>query len=302
MFRARGITRSLRIWPLFILLLFVPLVSAQEIRIEDLVKEAAQNKNPDVFNDFYFKLRITERRVDKKGRVSEETRLSEVFFPSKFSEKKKTLNFILLEENGKPLSEKELNKQREKAVKDVEEIEKDAEKNPNSATDDKGGYFVLATARSSFLENREFVINPVTILQNSDFSYLRRETVEGRETLVLNFKPQTGAKFSKAETYLANTEGTIWIDAEDKRVVRIEGFPSGMLGRQASNSPDEREQNTAIFYQQTKVKEGFWFPLRAGINGAKNKDFFEGLRSDTMYEFSDYRRFRAEVLDSKVGN
>ena len=267
------------------------------INVDEIIKQAALDDESNAILDYGYKMRLTTRANGKEQSV-----LYETFMPSKI-ESQKTTRFplILLEKDGQPLSAKEVEKQQIKAAKRVERIEERAERQLNTSLQttksQKANYFVA----SFLIKEYELEINVLQLLQNCRFDNPRREKLNGRDAVLFDFHPRANFVYADSVKYLANVEGTIWIDAADKKVVRIEGFP---LGFNASNkNQTEREQNQVILYVQTKVPAGHWFIERAKINGAKSPKIFDDLFPGAAeFVFSDYKLFKSSVESVNVAS
>jgi hypothetical protein len=91
--------------------------------------------------------------------------------------------------------------------------------------------------------------------QNYSFSMLRTEEIEGRKAYVMGVSPK------REDKYL--TRGTIWIDAEDFAIVRLEGEPA--------KSPSFWIKN--VHFAHTYKKHGsFW--LAASDNSVSEARIF----------------------------
>jgi len=68
-------------------------------------------------------------------------------------------------------------------------------------------------------------VSRVNKAKKSDLTLARHEQNSGRETLVFNFAPRPDAQFIENERYIAQLNGEIWIDAQDRIVTRLIGWP-----------------------------------------------------------------------------
>src|SRR5262249_3458130 len=156
-------------------------------------------------------------------------------------------------EKGVPLAADKLEKERQKAAENLLKAEAEAQKqNRQNAADfgslaDRtiGAYFEM---RLGFLLGSDVRLNIRAILEMCEFSVSRRETLAGREVIVLDYQPPAAAELDKELRYLAQTAGTVWIDAQDKILVRVEGWPRGATARTG---------RPVFFYEQMRLPEGY---------------------------------------------
>lgn len=79
--------------------------------------------------------------------------------------------------------------------------------------------------------------------ENYDFRLLGTELQQGRPSFMLSIAPKRANKFL--------IRGTVWVDAEDFSIVRVEGTPA--------INPSRFIGNTTIMYKFGKIG-AFWFP------------------------------------------
>lgn len=103
--------------------------------------------------------------------------------------------------------------------------------------------------------------------ENYDFRLLRSELQQGRPSFMLSVVPKRANKFL--------IRGTVWVDAEDFSIVRVEGTPAV--------NPSHFIRNTAIVYRFVKIGP-FWFPE---TNNSETDSFWFG-RTTVTVEYSKY--------------
>jgi hypothetical protein len=103
--------------------------------------------------------------------------------------------------------------------------------------------------------------------QNYSFSILRLDEVEGRHAYVISIEPK------KDKKYLMR--GTIWVDAEDFAIVRMEGEPA--------KNPSFWIKNVQFAHKYQKHGE-FWLP--ASDNSVSDARIFGP--TDLRIEYFDY--------------
>jgi hypothetical protein len=128
----------------------------------------------------------------------------------------------------------------------------------------------------------------------AEFKEIKRETFRGRPTIVYDFKIKKAnshsmiSDFNSKKSIVAGSSGTVWIDTESARTLRIEvshdEIPAGF--------PVSLSEN-AVEYDWIKIGgERYLLPVRAEV--------LLGLDSKKTYtrnviEFSGYRKFEARI-------
>jgi hypothetical protein len=228
---------------------------------------------------------------------------------------------IQLSENGNPLSPREVAEERRLAVEKLEQAERDAQKlndadaaamaaAPKEATDSPGKYLVAGVSVNTNGKYFNVLIDLSEFLRSCEFSNPRREMVGKREAIVLSFRSRADVKFPIDMTFMSKLSGTLWIDALDKVVVRLEGWPlptnatearalpetkTAHEAQDARPSHDSRQSEAAVIYQQVRLPAGVWVPSLIRMNAGGNSTLFNGLNWDVMFEFSDYKRYSTDV-------
>jgi len=160
-----------------------------------------------------------------------------------------------------------------------------------------GMYAGTGINRSAFGVSRAKVrLAIATFLRNCELLLLRREPKDGRDTLVFKFSPRPDAQFNEDERYVAQLSGEIWIDARERIVTRLVGWPA------VEKVSDERVGTTppAVYVEMLRLPTGVWLPHVSRINGADYPKLFTGINSDSISTHSNYIRFSTEVKDVKV--
>lgn len=283
------------------------LVAAQSMDVANLIQETSRNTQNNAIADYAYKFSFSIREIDKKGMVKKtDSLVYETFVPSRLPHKTVSLPMIKLEENGKPLSFTAIESQRKKAAAKLEEIARQAERDaikPSPAPLDGNDYASVSFNNGSVFSNKEFEINILQILQGCEFSNLRTEMLNGRETILLDFTTRPNFAFKDEMRYFSKIKGTIWIDAADKKLARLEGYPSE-LSSSATADKNTGTAVAAVIYEQVRVPEGFWFFQRAELNSARYPNIFGKNSFNYEMNYSDYKRFRSEIkiLDDAPGN
>ena len=273
------------------------------VDIAALVKEALCKGAGDMLSDYTFVVESVKREKDKKEKVKEERITYEVFIPTLKSGMRTKGVLIVTSRNQIPVPPDELEKERMKAAERIEKEEKkiesatpatpEARSTPVTGMMPLGSYAQTGINRSALGVRRAGATLAVrTFLKNCDLTLARREKIDGRETLIFNFTPRPDAAFTENEKYVAQLKGEIWIDAQDRIVTRLMGWPASTPA----------EQSPAVYFEMMKLPaHGIWLPHVARINGADYPKLFDGIKTDSTSTYSNHIRFSSEVKDAKVG-
>lgn len=299
----------------------IPAAGAGEVDSPALVKEAICKGAGDMLVDYTYVTNSSRREKDKKGRVKEETTTYEVFIPVLKSGMHTRGILVVTSRNGIPVPPNELEKERLRAA---ERIEKEEDKiaratptatatiaNPVQGMLPLGMYMRTGINREAFGVKRGSVALSVqTFLKTCELTLARREQIEGREMLIFKFAPRPDAQFADNEKYIAQLRGEIWIDAQDRIVTRLIGWPASEAllapgkDSEATNKSSAAaavgERPPAVYVEMMRLREGVWLPRITRINGADYPTLFDGITTDSTSIYSNHIRFSTDVKDVKV--
>src|SRR3954471_4295297 len=117
----------------------------------------------------------------------------------------------------------------------------------------------------------------------------RRESRDGRDTIVVTFSPKPDARPETREGRLAKIfKGTIWIDEAAREVLRIEGttidsmtYGFGMVAR--------LNKGTKVTVVREPVDGRIWLPTSIRFSGEGRAIVFRKLNIDFAIDWFDYR-------------
>lgn len=124
-----------------------------------------------------------------------------------------------------------------------------------------------------------------------DVTIDHRDTLDGRDAIVVTFKPRPDAKPRTREGRLARDfTGRIWIDERAREVAKIDAtaiddlsFGYGVLGR--------LNKGAAVTVRQQPIEEGLWLPVSIRFNGeGRALLFFRKLTINFAVDWFDYRK------------
>lgn len=212
---------------------------------------------------------------------------------------------ITLSRDGIP--SRTVSDERKRAAKQLEEAEtlraQKTGQTPNAApTSDSVGSYVSAGVTGVYAGKTGYVsINISTFFTSCEFFSPRKEKIEDREMIAINYRHRAGAKLPPNYTYIAGLVGTIWIDSADKVLTRLEGWPASASAFDLAQSTSPHD-GAALIYQQTRQPDGAWVPSLIRMNAGGRAELFDGLNWDVIFEFSNYQRFNTKADDAKIKN
>ena len=221
--------------------------------------------------------------------------------------------------------EKERLKAAEKIEKEEERIAQSKPVTSNPESDNKTGMLPLGmytrstiTRSALGLKSGGMMLAVADFLRSSDLTLSRREQLAGRDTLVFTFTPRPGTKFIDNQKYMAQLTGEIWLDATDRIVTRLIGWPANAgtamngVGQAGDADSDKTKAKTssagptsekvpAVYAEMMRLpQQGIWLPHVVRINGADYRTLFDGIKTDSTSTYSNYIRFSSEVKDAQV--
>ncbi|HZI17792.1 MAG TPA: hypothetical protein VEY09_04280 [Pyrinomonadaceae bacterium] len=284
-----------------------------EIDAEALAREAACRGAGDAHAEYTYVLKSSMRSKDKKGQVKEETATYEVYIPALKSGLSAPGVLLVTSRNGVPVPPDKLEKERLRAGERLEKQESrlgaatssEADHGPEAGPEVAAGMLPLGTYPRMKVQRGARVINRAeaslavqSFLEKCRLTLLRRERVGGREALVFAFAPNPQAQFYSEEKYLALIRGVIWIDAEDRIVTRLAGWPAGAEGvGLASLQARPDAPAPAVLVEMMRLPDGIWLPSVIRLNGADYPTLFGGIKDDTTLTYADYKRFATETKE-----
>lgn len=278
--------------------------------IPALIREAVCKGAGDMLIEYTYVMNTRQREKNKQGEIKEETTTYEVFIPTLKSGMHTRGILLVTSRNGVPVPPEELEKER---LKTGERLEKEEDKiaradapAPTANLDSAKGMLPLGMYTRNAINRAAFGIRRGgarlaidDFLGTCDLTLLRREQNEGREALIFRFAPRPDAQFDINEKYMAQLTGEIWIDATDRIVTRLVGWPRGpatesLTGRSA--------QPPAVYAEMMRLREGVWLPRLVRINGLDYPTLFDHIPYDTIWTYSDFIHFSTEIKDYKMNS
>lgn len=279
-----------------------------------IVKEAICKGAGDMLIEYTYVLNSLSRVRDNKGMMKEETSTYEVFIPTLKSGMHTRGILLLTNRNGVAVPADDLGKER---LKTGERLEKEEDKiaraeapaSPTNSDSVKGMlplgmYTRTSINRAAFGIRRGGVSLSIDdFLGTCDLTLLRREHHDGREALIFRFLPRPDAQFGVNKKYIAQLTGEIWIDATDRIVTRLAGWPQSPKETNANEgSPALAERPPAVYVEMMRLREGAWLPRLIRINGLDYPTLFDHMTFDSIWTYRDFIHFSTEIRDVKVNS
>lgn len=243
-------------------------------------------------SQYTFNLKETEIQLDKQGNTKE-THVDEYeVYPSL----EEDLTYLrLISKDGKPLSPEEIEKQDRKADRKFRERARELQK---AGIDER----TQRLAKEAEEKRKEDVVID-ELFHLYDISMVRRDTIEGHATILLEFRPRPRYKPSTREgKILAKLAGRAWFCEEDQQLIQIEvelidnlSFGLGLLARLNKGA-------TGVLLRR-RVNNEIWLPAQARFSGTARLLVLKGIRIKAISEFSNYKKFSVDTsIRYRLGN
>lgn len=265
---------------LFILLMLILInnypATAQTVDLAQLLDKTQEVSRKTAYQAWVeYTSSFTQIKVDKNGK--KQTFVYETLCS------RKTCASVLVGENGVSFSDEQINKNREKAAKSLDKAEKQTDaffkekENPL-------GYGVLV----------KDWFNPSLYLKICKTEFSEKTSIENRPTIkisVTNCKLENlpSSLNSKNFQFMSKTEGFVWIDEQDKAIVKMELYAQKDLPNSSNSGEPLVEMKAA------KIPDGYWFWKNFKIRPLENAAIFPDYKNNWEYEFYDYRLSSVEV-------
>jgi hypothetical protein len=133
------------------------------------------------------------------------------------------------------------------------------------------------------------------LLNVASFSNPRREIIDGRPTLVFDYKGNPGAKANNlGEEILRQLAGTLWIDERDDAILRVNGTLQQNFHVGGGLLVNIKKGSWAD-YTGALVNGEIWFPSRMTVHADGRFLLFKGFNGDGRWTYSDYRKLKTSV-------
>ena len=192
-----------------------------------------------------------------------------------------------ISENGTRLSDEEVKKQDREHENKLKKLQKKLDKEGISLEE-----YQLRMERIQ-RKKEERIIGELPLI--FDVSVLGRETLDGRNAIVLGIHPRPEYKpYSKETKILSKLAGKVWFCEQDYQLMKAEmeldddiSFGWGLFAR--------LHKGTRIFYSRKYVNDEIWLPAEVRFAGTARVLLLKKIHFNTLSEFSDYRKFTVKA-------
>ncbi|MGD0443780.1 MAG: hypothetical protein ABSA39_07580 [Edaphobacter sp.] len=237
--------------------------------------EANQRTSEAVEKDYLYRSMVTEQESDGHGGVKKtETMEYDVFWLEGVPVRRMT------KKNGKELSAEEVKKEDERIDK---QVAKDKEK--RAKADEKG-------KETDPRGNDEVTVS--RLLELGSFTNARREQLQGRDVIVVDFAGDPKAKTkNRFEDVIRDMVGTAWMDEQDKVLVKAQGHFVNNF-KVGGGLVVNIQKGTNFSMEQRKINDEVWLPETIEAQGSFRALLFVGFNGSLRVMDSDYRKFKAK--------
>ncbi|HEX8719421.1 MAG TPA: hypothetical protein VF736_02155 [Pyrinomonadaceae bacterium] len=278
--------------------------TAESLDVPALILEVARNEKALLARrlEYTWTATTTDREVNKRGQVTKQSVNVYEVYPVRGEFARK-----LVSRDGVPVSrgraEEELKKAAERLEKAAQEEQRRAEGRlppppaPTAAeAQNPAGIpsFGFSTGHrdSNGFSSSEISMSVWRFFRYGEFTRPRRETLRGRETVVLDFRPRADFRpANELQKPYARLAGRLWIDAADKAVARLEAW--AVDARAADAAP-------AVVFEHERMPDGVWLERLVRINTYNHREVFNGIGLDFTKEVTDFRRFSSAAGDERL--
>jgi hypothetical protein len=119
--------------------------------------------------------------------------------------------------------------------------------------------------------------------------------------IVFDFEPNPEIKVGQGlEKFGSTLAGTVWIDPDDKQVVRLESrFIETFKFRDGAVWASFSKGSTFVM-ESTHVNNEIWLPAQVDINVGVRVFLVTGFNSNIAIRYSDYKRFNVDAEKEKL--
>jgi hypothetical protein len=261
--------------------------------------------------DYTYTETAVEYEVDKAGKVKVASEKAYEVYP--VWNRKGGYVRIQVSENGSPLGEEKVARERERAAKSLAEVGSAAGGQQPAAAAQVSTQRGFASFGIGVEQHRHggmsktfWSIRPTDFLTAHDFYAPVRTVYHARAAILLSYRPRPGHVYDRTnvpfkdgvEDYgrvMSQLGGRVWIDADEKVIVRLEAFPSSEAGR-----PSELPADSPLGFESQRLPDGTWVPARSWYNSYGREDFFWKTPISRERRYSDFKKFKVNVGDAKV--
>lgn len=244
---------------------------------------------------------------DTLGGRPEQVDVYEVYKPSTNGNVAYPLPMILLERNGKPQSEKSIEKQRKQIARQLEQYETARASDLSGSSSSKKIVFPLERIALIQCPVYQDTVSSPAELDNLELSNVHKEMLDGRECYVyiIGFRSNANLKSYEAtaeqgvkHAIKEGQEQIVWIDVADGQLSREEFYDDKKANQFVGRPLAEREKTFFRVIEYKRGEDGKWLEsVDRTVSRNRNTGAVTGAfeRRD-----SNYKMFNVEIKDAKV--
>jgi hypothetical protein len=255
--------------------------------IPALLKAVDENEEraEKLLDNYGFTQTTIRRKINKDGSLEEESETEELSF-YKGRRLKRTIA-----KNGNPLSVSEQEKETRDVEKQIKKIEENLAKEARNERKEAGRPGEDDDGRRTSI---------VKLFKASRFLNPRRERFRERDVIVFDFEPNPEIKDEKGiSKFGSKQQGAIWIDPNDKQVVRVESRIIEALKVGGGLLASLREGSTFVM-EQTHINNEIWLPAQMDINVGVRVFLLAGFNFNIAIRYGDYKKFNVDAEKEKL--
>lgn len=276
---------------------FDPPRSSEPLDVAAILRDLAKNQAEidERVGEYSFIQKVTDREIGEHGEIKKETVSEYEVFPIPGH----APVFKLLSENGQPLSperaareERRVAEAMERAVRERDE-ERARRERRRAERARRGG---------AQTDDEEDELGISLFIRACEFVSPRRERFRDREAIVFDFRPRADFHPSnREEEIVSKLVGVVWIDPVAHQVIRLEAKLAQGI-KVAGGLLVSLRPGAAYVMEQTPLPDGLWMPRYAQVNLSIKVFLFAGGNINKTFEWSDYRRYNADVTGYQINS
>jgi hypothetical protein len=257
----------------------IPTPTLSNDQIRELIRQAAEKdmENDKRQRDYNYSERVEEHKLDGKGSVkSTEIRVYDVL--QIYGEEARRM----VSKDGKPLSEKE-------AAKEDEKIQKIIDKRKGESDSDREKR--LKKEEKEREQGREFVRE---VADAYNFTQANTETLEGRETYVIDADPRSGFEpHTREGKILPKFRFRLWLDKNENQWVKLDAncIDTVSFGLVLARI----HKGSRILVETTRVNDEVWLPRHIAVHVDAKLALLKSIDLDQDVTYKDYKKFQSQT-------
>ena len=234
-------------------------------------------------HDYTYIEREEQHTLDGKGQMKKtEVRTSEVLMI--YGEQVERL----IAKDDKPLSSKDADKEEKKIQKIIDKRKNESDKDREKR---------LAKEEKDREDGRKFVLE---VADAYDFHFLGTETLEERETYVIDAEPRPGFQPKmKYANILPKFRFRAWIDKDDLQWSKLDALCIDTVSFGLFLA--RIHKGTRVLLEQTRVNNEVWLPRHLDVKVDARVALLKNFNLDMDTTYRDYKKFRSDTKIVGVG-